>query len=216
MRDDPNDLIQVSRRYPGKKVKRKIGVYDNELLCVPCESELSAIDDYGKAIFLNRAVSVIDGNETTGCQYEIKKVESEKLKRFLVAVLWRAVVSKRPEFETVKIDNQMKQKAKKIVFEGVVPKHNEFPFLIIKYLPSDIGPVIANPTSFSFERQKWVKLFFPGYCVWMYAGRGVLPDIFRRIECYSGSRLFLYGMSYAKSSTFKAAMNVVAGEDVYK
>jgi len=215
MRDNPNDLIQVSVRLPGKTVKRKIGIYDTNLLCQQCERKTSSIDDYGKEVFLDMACSVIHGNERSGCQYEIENVDIIRLKQFLIAVLWRAAVSQRPEFESVKLEKKVRQKAKKIVFEEVTPKHSEFPFLIIKYLPSDFGPVIVNPTSFVFERCRWAKLFFPGYCVWMYVGRRAPPVIFRKIISYSSSTLYLFGMKYTTSSTFKSAMNVVAGKDTY-
>lgn len=114
MRDDPNDLIQVSTRYPGTKVKRKIGVYDTDLLCLPCESELSEIDAYGKEVLLNKVASVIDGDEISGCQYQMDEVRIVKLKQFFVSVLWRAVVSNRPEFETVKIDINIKKRLRRL------------------------------------------------------------------------------------------------------
>lgn len=89
-------------RYPSKQItdlenvfpkKLPIGVYDSDILCDKCEPLFSTYDDYGYRFFHPPAEYPLqtDGNGTHA--YFIEDIEYDKLKLFLLAVLWRASVS---------------------------------------------------------------------------------------------------------------------------
>ena len=82
-----------------------IGVYDQTIVCEPCERSFSDYDSYAAHLFLNRFhefEEVRDSNRRlTG--YVLGNVDYSLLKLFAIAVLWRASVSSQSFFSQVRL-----------------------------------------------------------------------------------------------------------------
>lgn len=99
-----------------------IGVYDPELLCAPCESKFSSGDSYGIAVLLSqferhfKPLHVAD----RVLAFEGNDVDTTRLLRFLLSILWRASVSTQPFYAAVKLGPH-EELAKQSMFESAVP-----------------------------------------------------------------------------------------------
>src|ERR1035438_10070720 len=91
---DPSDKkparlgTNVSGRYAQNIPK---GVYDNGIVCEPCERVFSPWDDYAADLFINnwKAIQPLNaGSEQVG--YGLPEYEYLKLKLFFMSVLWPA------------------------------------------------------------------------------------------------------------------------------
>lgn len=117
---------EVPLLVPGKQgllpKRAPIGVYDPELLCASCEAKFSSGDSYGIAVLLSqfdRYFKPLHLSDRT-LAFQGDEVDTTRLLRFLVSVLWRASVSTIPFYSTVKLGLH-EEPAKNSLFAGAVP-----------------------------------------------------------------------------------------------
>src|ERR1700716_4357044 len=94
---DGKHLKQVSA---GSRRSLQSGVWDTQILCQRCDGVLGAYDEY--AIKMVRRAS----NEIVplpGEAFEIGAVETRLIVKIVAAVLWRASVTRHPEFSEVRL-----------------------------------------------------------------------------------------------------------------
>jgi hypothetical protein len=75
---------------------RQAGNFDKHILCLECEKKFSPLDAYGwkllgnpdltKPIFSHSSMGTVQAYCVTGC-------DTDKLRKFILSVLWRASVS---------------------------------------------------------------------------------------------------------------------------
>lgn len=94
---DPKDrsepLILVEK---GSVKKRPIGPYDPNILCSKCDNFFSIYEGYAKKVFFEMPRK----NYSTLSQI-VENANIDKVKIFLLSVIWRASISSRPEFQDV-------------------------------------------------------------------------------------------------------------------
>jgi hypothetical protein len=76
------------------------GVYDDAILCHECEASFSDLDRYGFEILgcLRLDKPILDERRRERA-YRIEPCDTQRLKRFVLGVLWRASVSSAPFYE---------------------------------------------------------------------------------------------------------------------
>ena len=100
------EALVMASSNPGIPPKRwPIGVYDPDLVCGDCEGRFRDWDTYAADLFINRfdtsiRTRVVDG-ETLA--FVADDVDYERLKLFVVSVLWRAAASTEEYFKGVGI-----------------------------------------------------------------------------------------------------------------
>ena len=107
----------------GHRPKRvPIGVYDPELLCAPCEAKFSSGDSYGIAVLLSQFDRYFKPLHLAerALAFQGDHVDTIRLLRFLMSVLWRASVSTQRFYGTVKLGPH-EELAKNSMFESAVP-----------------------------------------------------------------------------------------------
>jgi hypothetical protein len=81
-----------------------IGVYDSEILCQVCEDRFSEVDSCAARILLHQTDSFVAiPNEANPDGYEVHNYDYGLLKRFFMAVLWRASVSQHDFYAKVRL-----------------------------------------------------------------------------------------------------------------
>lgn len=82
-----------------------IGIYDPGILCAECEARFGSVDAYGTRVLLNEFDSLFRPLEKDGAVvgFESHGVDSRALLRFLVAILWRASVSRHSFYSRVQL-----------------------------------------------------------------------------------------------------------------
>jgi hypothetical protein len=73
------------------------GVYDLNILCAKCDGVLGYYDDYAIEVCRRfKSDHVVQGD-----MFSVLNVDGDKLAKFVLAVLWRASISSRPEFKKI-------------------------------------------------------------------------------------------------------------------
>ena len=123
------------------RVRRiQAGVWDNEILCQGCEARFSDLDHYGWKILGKPDLTqpVLDQNfDLVGYK---TKCDTDKLRRFILAVLWRASVSLRADFyKGFSLGNHEKEMIKR-VFDNTLLSTWEYPTSVFKLERDFLGP----------------------------------------------------------------------------
>jgi hypothetical protein len=92
------------------------GVYDRHILCSTCDGALGDFDKYAIEFCRALPVAAID----RGAYWEVLNEDGDKLAKFALAVLWRASLSRRPDFAEISLGAKYEPMARDILF-GVRP-----------------------------------------------------------------------------------------------
>jgi hypothetical protein len=82
--------------------RRRIGYYDDQILCSECDGILGLFDEYGKEIFLETEPVAVKGVEVES-PFVFENTDPQKLKLFLLSLLWRFAISTLPETRNVNL-----------------------------------------------------------------------------------------------------------------
>lgn len=101
-----SDLLLLSGAGEHLPKMARLGVYDTTILCAECEALFGAIDTYGAQALTSAALDqrftpTSNGGEIIG--YESANLDPLRVLRFLIAVLWRASVSRHPFYQAVNL-----------------------------------------------------------------------------------------------------------------
>ena len=91
------------------------GAYDQGILCATCDGIIGEYDAYANYICRKFPLAHVERDDT----FEMKNVDGNKFATFALAVLWRASVSTRKEYQQVQLGD-FEEEAKKVIF-GVIP-----------------------------------------------------------------------------------------------
>jgi hypothetical protein len=76
------------------------GVYDPKILCADCDNKLGDYDDYAIDVCRRfNADKILDGQG----MFTLPNVDGDKFAKFVLAVLWRASISRRLEYKSVSL-----------------------------------------------------------------------------------------------------------------
>jgi hypothetical protein len=146
--DEPHAFLMQSNEKPiNRDVCLQAGVYDDDLLCEPCEAIFSEWDRYGYEVLGKISLSepvTVEGKETG----HLVKCDTDKIKRFVLSVLWRASVSRHHFYSSVQLgpyENLIKER----LLDPQTLRPEEFPVLITRaeggtfdrHLPMLIAPI---------------------------------------------------------------------------
>jgi hypothetical protein len=137
---DNRPLILVGK---GKKtLTRPIGPYDSEILCGECDNFLGDYDNYGKKILLDA-----EFEPRSSEAYLIKNVNFEKLRIFILSVVWRAAISDREEFERVSIgpyENRLREVLLNCKNKITDPNMYKYSFIVGKFEEGELPENVVN------------------------------------------------------------------------
>ncbi len=95
--EEPHRYYQVSTNPDKKVVPRQKGIWE-KLLCRDCVDRLSVLENYARRVLYGGVeIAITRANK----RILIEDVDYQKFKLFQMSLLWRAGVSKRPEFSNV-------------------------------------------------------------------------------------------------------------------
>lgn len=138
----PMKLITNTKgQFPTGKVR--IGWYDSDLVCLECENRFAPYDDYSPRLLLqneDRHRQIIVNGDLKG--WEIAQFDYEKLKLFIISVLWRAAASQLPQFGKINLSQEDLERARQNILNNDPGDNNNFSFIIARF-PDDIGQSIA-------------------------------------------------------------------------
>jgi hypothetical protein len=103
-KDDPRPSRLLCSSEDIRPQRSRRGVYDETILCHECEVKFGKWDTYGAKLLLskeNEFRPIVYFSEIIG--YSFEPYDYEKLKRFILSVLWRASVSTHDFYRLIKL-----------------------------------------------------------------------------------------------------------------
>lgn len=141
--DEPLTLASSDPKTPPKR--RPIGVYDPELVCAECEAHFQAWDAYAAGLFIHRFDiefrPQIVGGETLA--FTTDKVDYERLKLFVISVLWRAAASTQDYFKLVQI-GPYEEAAKSAILAATAGEPQEFGTIFSRWVAPPEREALTN------------------------------------------------------------------------
>lgn len=213
--EDPEDkkksLELISE---GKSIRRRIGPYDQNLLCKDCDNFLGIYDDYGKKVLIETEFV-----KKTELSLVAKGVDFNKLQLFLLSVIWRASISTTREFERVSI-GPYEERIREIILAVKNGQQKDFienhSFIVTKFetgtLPHDVvNKNIQIPHVQKIGGINVAVLFMPnGLKIIIKIDKRPFTGDLEKIANYRKEGLLIALMgNYADSHEYQAMLNAI-------
>jgi hypothetical protein len=122
---------------------RQAGCYDDQMLCLECEPKFSELDTYGFKVLGRPDVSrptLSHGLAGTVEAYRIVGCDTDKLRKFILSVLWRASVSSLEFYDYVRLGPAFEQEIIHKVFSPDRLSRDDFTICVSKFDQNALGP----------------------------------------------------------------------------
>jgi hypothetical protein len=202
--EGPNVKIQASGV---AQANPQLGDYDPSILCADCDNALGLDDEYALKVCREFDTKIGDQREL----FEINDVDCQRFARFILAVLWRASISKRKTFSSVSL-GPYENAARDIVF-GRRPLSDlrAFEVFVSRFKSDHFDPSGAYyyPTRFKFDGLNTYTMCLAGFRVLAKLdnrsfGPEFAPFIVNRTNVFRG--VFL---TFERCPEFKELANIV-------
>jgi hypothetical protein len=158
------------------------GIYDSGILCIDCEKKFNNLDTYGWEILGNPLlINPVYDASAGGYSYTVN-CDTDKIRRFILAILWRASVSSHSFYSEVKLGPYESQ-VKRRLFYPTALRPNEFLTVVMRLDMQALGPykdVLFYPFKGGRDGLNIHTLFLPnGLKIMVVTGRGKFAPIFQ-------------------------------------
>lgn len=113
----------------GKKKRAPIGSYDPNILCSKCDNKIGNYDDYALS-FVNSAKPA---NLPVGVGWQVKNVDSHKLKLFCMSYLWRASITSRKEFNGINLGEKHEEQLRQFIVNDNHGSPDDYTVIFAKF-----------------------------------------------------------------------------------
>jgi hypothetical protein len=143
------------------------GIYDTSILCADCDGQFSKLDEYGWEILGKPLKGQIITDPATGIELpiEVPGVDTDKLRRFILSVLWRSSVSSLDVYSNVSLGPVFEKKVQARIFDPEPLSYDEYStrFVAIEE-PSykELSKAMFPPYRGKFDGLNWQIIYFPG------------------------------------------------------
>lgn len=144
--------------------KKPIGSYDDSILCSPCDGKIGIYDKYAKKFVVT---SKLVPHPIAG--WTISGVDQHKLKMFCLSYLWRASITRLPEFNGVSLGDLHEEKLRKMILLDDSGTPSDFTTSIRKFESrgSQFGAILF-PARTRIRGLTHYEAYLPdGYKVWV-------------------------------------------------
>ncbi len=158
------------------------GVYDTGILCERCEPKFCDLDTYGWEILGKLSLTNPIYDASAGGYTHRIKCDTDKIRRFILAVLWRASVSSHSFYSEVKLGPYESQ-VKRRLFYPTPLRASEFLTVVMRLDTHALGPykdVLFYPFIGGRDGLNIHTLFLPkGLKIMVITGRGNFAPVFQ-------------------------------------
>jgi hypothetical protein len=158
-------LVRTNTKKP--RTFLQAGLYDTSILCADCDGQFSKLDEYGWKILGNTLKGLIITDPSTGVELaiEVSEVDTDKLRRFILSVLWRSSVSNLDIYSNVSLGPKFEKKVQARIFDSRPLGYDEYStcFIAIEE-PSykELSKMLFAPYRGKFDGLNWQIIYFPG------------------------------------------------------
>lgn len=165
-----NDLSQIAED-SGRPSKS--GPWDPDILCAACDNRLGEYDRHA-VDFLVRHQDRDFGR--VGTNFVIENVDTEKLVRFTMAVAWRASISRRPEFQFIRLGPYEERFRSALFDPGALPP-GLIELVMVRYRSERLPmhQLIEMPFHMKMDGAHYLTFSIVGWCFLAKIGRSPMP-----------------------------------------
>jgi hypothetical protein len=182
----------ASDSYP---MRRPGGLYDEELLCDPCEQRFGPWDQYGAECLLQGferdAQRMAHNGETLA--YQIDDWDQEKIRMFALSLLWRAAATTNPVFRRVTL-GPYEERLRQLIVAGVPDSPDNFSVLLCRWHARPENEKMAltqmSPYSWKLEGINMSKLFLGGFVFYIKSDQRAFTHPFPEIMLSLGQPVY--------------------------
>ncbi|MFC3674060.1 hypothetical protein [Ferrovibrio xuzhouensis] len=146
---------------PDLRLKPEQDGYKEYLLCENCEQRFSLLESYAKPILTDGRAPDADREFA----YALNGVDAQKIKRFILSVVWRCSVSSSAPFYHIDIgDKHEKNMANALLLDDAIPAQI-YPTLIYRLMagPDALKDLIRSPSIERIEGHRCARVILSGY-----------------------------------------------------
>jgi hypothetical protein len=181
--DGPN--ITISPENVGT-AKQQLGEFDSGILCADCDGRLGRLDDYVMELCQKFEQQHTKWQDET---FELPHADRELLGKFVLSVLWRASISKRPAFAGVRL-GPYEKKFRDVIFSSrSIDEVPEAEIILQRYtVRGDIDPAghFFYPTRFKITGLNFYNFAVGGFRIRTKVGNRPLPEEMRPLSLSRG------------------------------
>jgi hypothetical protein len=167
----------ASDSYP---LRRPGGLYDEELLCYPCEQRFGPWDQYGAECLLQRfehdAQPMMSNGETVA--YQINNWDEERLRMFVLSLLWRSAATTNPIFSRATL-GPYAERLRQTILAGTPGSPDEFSVITCRWITRPENAKMAlsqiSPYTWKLEGINMSKLFLGGFVFYVKSDQRPYP-----------------------------------------
>lgn len=198
-----NDEGQHPKRSPN-------GVYDETILCIPCEESLSPLDDYANEFLLNSKPDEIIRHNGESLAEKYQKVDIENLSQFFVSLIWRMEATNHDMFKGVKL-GPYKEKVKTALISKdpkLVPEMD----VVISRFDDALSVGFLGPLPMRIEGINGYRVSFAYHACWVKIDKRPFPGSFKHLALSSGNPLHIMCREFDGSPERRAMAETVQSQ----
>jgi hypothetical protein len=162
--DSPKKYTELVRTNSDKaRTFLQAGIYDPSILCALCDGRFSELDEYGWRILGNPLKGQVITDPETGIELprEVSGVDTDKLRRFILSVLWRSSVSSLEFYSNVSLGPKFEKKVQARIFDPEPLSYDEYSTCFFA-IEEPSYKAMLPPHRAKLDGLNWQILYFPG------------------------------------------------------
>lgn len=204
---------KVLSNSPGVHPKRSpTGFYDGDILCEQCDRAIGAWDQYGAEVFIHELEQFKPvGDAAHVAAFSRAEYDYDRLKLFLLSVLWRAGVSSRDEFKRVHLGPHADE-IRRMMLAGSAGPAQRYSAVLSVFTVNNTLPNFAIPIMDPFH-ERWhgvnaYRLSFGLFTAYIKVDNRSLPEKLERVMLRPGQPLGVVARDYLQSSEASVSRSI--------
>ncbi|MFW6275503.1 MAG: hypothetical protein ACOC2M_02605 [bacterium] len=208
--ENPLQIMYSNPRAFSKK--SQIGPYDKNILCVKCDNFLGSYDDYGQKFFSKTIddypIKVLGPNARF---IEAKNFSYNKVKMFLLSILWRASVANLDVFSAVNL-GPYEDIIRISLLKREVLNDNRFSIIIFRYNYDPLKVPTLMPFKDVMAGVNYYRLYLLNFLIFIKVDQRSFPEEFYPLILKKNKTLPIILLNYETSKELEI-MRMIIGLD---
>jgi hypothetical protein len=183
-KDEPYSVYFKAQKSGVTTDYKQAGIYDEGILCGKCEARFSEWDKHGSEVISRPRKEEKDlfrDPQGIPCGFRLRDVDYDLLKRFLLAVLWRASVSTHEFFRGVNLGAHESRILNLLLSDNLIGAET-YSAILIHPIGQRYPGTILPPWSSRLGSVRFCHLYFPDVFVLIKVDQRSTPDPFNRVQ----------------------------------
>jgi hypothetical protein len=189
------------------------GVYDQTIVCEPCERSFSDYDSYAAHLFLKRfnEFEEVRDNNRRLMGYMLRDGDYRLLKLFAIAVLWRASASSQTFFSRVRL-GPFEAKAREMLVRGDPGDAANFATLFSVWDAADSVPLMMDPLAERWDGVRAYRFYLGRFVAYIKVDQRSFSEQLAKGALTPDGPLHVVSRQFAGSKDLRVAEHVFAYE----